>query len=391
MPELTELTAHIARLATTDFSRSSEPDTRERAVNPVIGALGWNVYDENEVDREYSVRGGRVDYCLRAQARNLVLVEVKRAGTDLTEHQEQLLRYAFDESVPLAVLTDGLVWWLYLPTAQTNWEQRLFFRINVCEQAPSEAALALYRFLNRNNVVSGDALLEAKHEFDSQERDRSVRAALQEAWHTVLRDPDSLLREELVVAVEEISGHRPDPITITDFLLGMLGIIGETGRVLTIPTTPAVVGKQTQSSDKKGNLVYGNQSVEEFKVSGRKSAQARTVANRSVSPVGFWLDGESHKATTHRQVLVRLCELLAKQVGSDFNEQVFRIRGRTRPYFSGTRHELYEGLPISDTGLYVEGNVSGKLAETIARRTLREIRGTDNGFHIDLAEPPQTK
>ena len=79
-------------------------------MNPVIGALAWNVFDPNEVDREYSVRGGYVDYCLRSQARNLVLIEVKRAGADLTKHQEQLLRYAFDEGALLAVLTDGLVW-----------------------------------------------------------------------------------------------------------------------------------------------------------------------------------------------------------------------------------------------------------------------------------------
>ncbi len=79
-------------------------------MNPVIGALAWNVFDPNEVDCEYSVRGGYVDYCLRSQARNLVLIEVKRAGADLTKHQEQLLRYAFYEGAPLAVLTDGLVW-----------------------------------------------------------------------------------------------------------------------------------------------------------------------------------------------------------------------------------------------------------------------------------------
>ena len=159
MPDLSELTAHIARLAESDFSRSSEQDTRERAVNPVIGALRWNVFDPNEVDREYSVRGGRVDYCLRAQERNLVLIEVKRAGTDLSEpqHQEQLLRYAFDEGVPLAALTDGLVWSLYLPRAGVNWEQRRFFRIDFREQRPADTASALYRFLNRNGVVSGEA------------------------------------------------------------------------------------------------------------------------------------------------------------------------------------------------------------------------------------------
>ena len=45
---------------------------------------------------------------------------MKRVGSDLDEHQEQLLRYAFDEGVQLAALTTGLVWWLYLPRADAK-------------------------------------------------------------------------------------------------------------------------------------------------------------------------------------------------------------------------------------------------------------------------------
>ena len=112
MSEWSDIEALLARLSAIDFSQSSEQATREMAVNPVIGALGWDTFNPDEVAREYSVLGGRVDYCLRGQSRNLVLIEVKRAGTDLTEQQEQLLRYAFDGGVPLAVLTNGLVWWL---------------------------------------------------------------------------------------------------------------------------------------------------------------------------------------------------------------------------------------------------------------------------------------
>ena len=223
MPDLSRLEALIARLAEIDFSQSSEQDTREIAVNTVIRELGWDTLDRDEVSREYSVRGGRVDYCLRNQARDLVLIEVKRAGTDLTEHQEQLLRYAFDQGASMAALTDGLVWWLYLPMEKVSWEQRRFARVSFREQQSADAAAALYRFLNRNGVTGGEAHKEAKREFESQERDRRVRAALQNAWEKVLGDPDSLLREELSDTVEEISGYPPDRQMIADFLQGVLG------------------------------------------------------------------------------------------------------------------------------------------------------------------------
>ncbi len=382
MPDLSELTTHISRLADSDFSRSSEQDTRERAVNPVIGVLGWNVYDPNEVDREYSVRGGRVDYCLRVQERNFVLIEVKRAGTDLSEHQEQLLRYAFDEGVPLAALTDGLVWWLYLPTAGTTWEQRLFFRVNFREQRPAEAAVALFRFLNRNGVVSGEAQNEAKREFESQERDRRVQAALQDAWQRVLRDPESLVREELADAVEDISGHRPSHGTVADFLHEISGSTKTDNRSLTTSSTDSL---QEPGLNKESRVRSSNQ-----RVGIKKLAQSGRTKSRSIPPVAFWLDGKRHElhVLNWRQMLIQLCEHLARETGHVFVERASNIRGRRRPHFTSSPAELREPVHIPETRLYVEGNVSAKGAEQIARRTLREVRGSDDGFRIERAEPP---
>ena len=81
----------VARIRAINFGQRAEQATREMAVNPVIDALRWNTFNPDEVDREYSVRGARVDYCLRTPSRNLVLIEVERAGTDLDDHEEQLL------------------------------------------------------------------------------------------------------------------------------------------------------------------------------------------------------------------------------------------------------------------------------------------------------------
>ena len=229
MMDLSDLEELIAQVAAIDFSQGSEQATREMAVNPIIGALGWNTMKPEEVAREFLVRGGKVDYCLRGQMRNLVLIEVKRAGTDLSEHQEQLLRYAFDEGVSLAVLTDGLVWWLYLPMVGGNWEQRRFSRTDLRAQRPADTASTIHRFLNRDGIISGDALEEAKREFESQERDRLVRGALQEAWRQVLSDTQGLLPDLLAEAVTEISGHAPERDTIAEFLQGISGGEGTEG------------------------------------------------------------------------------------------------------------------------------------------------------------------
>ena len=88
------------------------------------------------------------------------------------------------------------------------------------EQHSGDAAAAIYRFLNREGLIGGEALEEAKREFKSQERDRLVRVALQEAWRQVLGDPQGLLRDLLAETVSEISGHVPDRGEIAEFLQG---------------------------------------------------------------------------------------------------------------------------------------------------------------------------
>ena len=338
------------------------------AVNPVINALGWDTFNPDEVDREYSVRGGRVDYCLRAPGRNLVLIEVKRAGTELDDHEEQLLRYAFDEGVPLAALTNGLLWWLYLPRAEGRWKQRRFYRIDLEEQEPAITAAALHRFLNHDGLLDGSALEEAQREFDSQERDRRLRAALQEAWSRVLRDRDGLLRDLLSETVHEIAGGVPDDEMIDEFLVAVAGN-GDGGLE---PRLPGGGGK-----------------VPPVRPVGTGPGQAPPAGSKrrrrtGPRPTAFWLDGNRHEVSSWRQVLVQVCERLGTEHGPVFAERVSQVRGRNRAYFSTAADALREPIPIPGLALHVEGNISAGQAERIARLTLKAVRGSDDGFQIEI-------
>ena len=189
---MSELTARIARIVQDEtLPKSVEAVTSQAAVLSIFDALGWDPWNPSEVTPQFPVRGGQVDYCLRdvERDRNLVLVEVKRTGTDLTGEQEQLLGYAFQENVSLAALTDGLTWWLYLPRADAHWEQRRFYSIDFRQQGEARSAADLERFLGRSAVTSGDALGEAEREFERQERDRRVRTALSQVWTRLITEP----------------------------------------------------------------------------------------------------------------------------------------------------------------------------------------------------------
>ena len=439
MPDLTRLEALIARLAKDDtLRRRGEEATRQAAVNPVLRALGWDTENLDEVDPEYSDRsGGRVDYCLRGRGRNLVLVEVKSAGTDLDRHQEQLLRYAFGVGVPLAVLTNGLNWWLYLPVVRgRTWEERRFARVDFWKQDAAGAAADLDRFLNRDASVSGAAFDEAELEFQHQVRDRDVRALLPEAWGRVLRDPR--VHDLLVTKVEELSGHPPARETVAGFLRGISGGVS----VVATPTASlqppvsepaeattsgqrAAATRQKRMEDllgpekhdweyvRAGHAPDGVQSVSGAQLKAYHVLRDRRTGNEvvvgrgemikyagveppgtakgrrkspSVSPAAFVLDGVRHEVPSWRQMLVRLSEELVRKEGPAFTERVLPLRGRKRAYFSRQPGDLFEPLRIAGSDLYVEGNLSALRAQQIARLTLVAVRGSDDGFDIELAE-----
>ena len=375
MPGMTELEALIQRLANDRaLLQRGEAATRQGTVNPTLRALGWNTDNLDEVDPEFEdTRGGKVDYCLRYQGTALVLIEVKRAGADLGQHQEQLLNYAFGIGVRLAVLTNGLAWWLYLPMLpDRTFEQRRFARIDFREQDPGDAAPTLNRFLNRDASVKGTTLDEAQREFERQERDQQVRAALPEAWSRALADAQ--LHELLAREVERIVGHRPDPNTVAAFLSEVSG--GRRPVAPPVPSEPATGGGTPQPAGDTD----ASPPPEPPTAPDPSSFTGR-------SPAAFRLDGTRYEVTRWRDVLQGVCGLMAAESGVSFGEQVAHLRGRTRLYFSRQPEDLYRAVSIEGSGWFVEGNLSANDCVRFARRVLVAVRSNDDGFRIDLANP----
>ena len=253
-----------------------------------------------------------------------------------------------------------------------SWEQRLFFRVNFREEQPDASSAALYRFLNRDGVVSGAAQSEAEREFESQERDRRVRAALQDAWERVLGDPESLLREELSDTVKEISGYAPDRETIADFLQGVLGN----------RSFRSQASQRRPSEPLKGEFASRSNSKKQIAKDSRDESQRKSGGNRTL--VGFRIDGVYHEESNWRRMLLRICEMLAQESGPVFVDSALSIQGRSRIYFSRTREELRSPRPIGEIGLYVEGTLRPGRVERISRELLRKIRGSDGGFFIEI-------
>jgi hypothetical protein len=166
----------------------SEADIKQAIVLPLLEILGWNTKDTEEVMPECDVGGLSVDYSLRISGTNKVFIEAKRPGARLKNHEEQLLDYAFREGVPLAILTNGIEWWFYLPMEKVQLEERKFWMVDIIEEQNLDGVASRFiDYLSKENVASGKAERLAEEIYQQQKKKKEIERALPHAWE-VLKD-----------------------------------------------------------------------------------------------------------------------------------------------------------------------------------------------------------
>ncbi len=290
-------------------------------VLPILDALGWPAFDPSVVAPEYGVGGRRVDFALLTKGTPAVFVEVKQpglaGGADL-----QLFEYAFHEGVPIAILTDGATWSLYLPAMQGNYEERRVYLLDLLERNPKESAKQLERYLRRDAVESGDAFERARRDYQSARQRKGAAAAIPQAWANIIAEPDSEVFRVLAQEVESVSGFAPAAEDLQEFV----------GRLK--PRSGMLPQSRRRRTDGQ-----------------RRAAQPASPVRPEVLPErGVTLEGEFYPCRSGRHVLTRAFELLIDRDPS-FAERFasLPVHGRRRRYLAREREALYPGRPdLSD-------------------------------------------
>ena len=160
-----------------------ESEVKQYVIMPLLLSLGWDVYNRNEIRPEYRTSGGIVDYAIFLNRRPVVFLEVKNPSHSLFAHQEQLLRYSYNEGVRLACLTNGKDWWFFLPLEEGPWEKRKFLEVNIDENGFEKF---LSEILSKGSISSGEAFKKAKSLL-------YTIVHLPNALIEIMREPDELL------------------------------------------------------------------------------------------------------------------------------------------------------------------------------------------------------
>ena len=239
------------------ISSYDEAATKQVIILQLLSILNWNTFNIDEVTPEYSVRGKRVDYSLRVQNTNKVFIEVKRIGEDLENHQEQLLDYSFKEGVKLAILTNGITWWFYLPLLEGSWEKRRFYTIDIFQQKTEEIVSKFINFLSKDNIISGVAIQNAETIYTSYKKKTILKETLPKAWKKIISDPDELLIELISETTERLCGYKPGNEVVKKF-------IDKNKNGLIISVVPEVKIEPIQSIQEVETLTPAEQKYRKF-------------------------------------------------------------------------------------------------------------------------------
>lgn len=107
-------------------SIQTEEATKTAIVMPFLAALGYNVFDPNEVTPEFvadmgTKKGEKIDYAILDNGSPTILIECKWCGTDLDEtHASQLYRYFSVTTARIGILTNGRTFHFFADLEEKN-------------------------------------------------------------------------------------------------------------------------------------------------------------------------------------------------------------------------------------------------------------------------------
>ena len=131
-----------------------EASTKQAVVLRLLSFLEWDIFNVDEVAPDYAVNSHSVAYSLRINNTNKVFIEVKRINEKLDNYQKSLLRFATREGVNVSILTNGILWWFYLTSEKSDWQQKWFYSVDLLKQKPDTFVPKLIDLLSKQKVAT---------------------------------------------------------------------------------------------------------------------------------------------------------------------------------------------------------------------------------------------
>jgi hypothetical protein len=352
-----------------------EASTKQAVVLRLFSFLGWDIFNVDEVYPDYSVNSHSVTYALRAKNANKIFIEVKRVHEKLDNHQKPLLNFASSENVDISILTNGVLWWFYLPKSAGNSQEKWFYSVDLLKQKEDTFVSQLIDLLSKNKVVKGQALKTAKT-LNQNKNQKIASNVIPEAWNKIISQPNMIFVELLRESTEKICGCRVEAKLVERFLEKHLDKWLVTSRPTTSSAPPPKV-IEVSSLKKKKSLNVSDVSEPKLNVSDVSAPNSKKTLKKPESYIdkeikSYTFNGKTNPVRYWEDLLTGLCDYFAAIHSKDF-EKVLWISGEDKTYFSRYSDQLRIPEKIKGSDIYVETKLGPDEIVKTSRSLLSEF------------------
>jgi hypothetical protein len=305
-----------------------EAAIKQSIVLKILSLLGWDPFNIDEIEPDYRVGTGKIDFLLKSDKTNKVFLNVKKDLTNSQKLLEQLFQFATQKEIKIAIVTNGLLWNFFLPLMDGSPEERQFYAIEVQKGEAETIAQGFSDFLLKKNVISGNALKTAENLYLNRKKAMLVNEYLPKAWQKIINEPEKWLTNIISKATKDLCGYEPDPETVKEFMLSEIKTKASVLKVQPPPIADKI--KKIMKKDIKGKSIKS-----------------------------FSFKGEKHDVHSWKAMVLKICEIMYNKHRDDF-ESILYISLEGRTCFSQNPHEFLECEKIAGTDIYLDLHLTVK-------------------------------
>jgi hypothetical protein len=361
------------------LSTFDEASTKQAVVLRLLSFLGWDIFNVEEVYPDYSVNSHGVSYALRIKTNNKLFIEVKRIHEKLDSHQKRLVNFATREGVGLSILTNGTLWWFYLISAKSDWQQKWFYSVDLLKQKPDAIIPQLIDLLSKNKVAGGQSIRAAKVLYQDKKQ-KMAADFVPQAWNQILKGPNKIFVELLSDTTEKICGYEVNSNLVEKFLKKHLDkwLVKDLPGLSATPPVKIneapIILKDELANKPAASAAPDSRSSDtaQYRITKKHdSYEGKTIKS-------FTFNGRTEHVHHWEEVLTSLCDYFATTHKKDF-EKVLWISGESKTYFSRYKDQLRIPEKVKKTDIFVETKLSPDEIVKTSKALLEEF-----GYSKDL-------
>lgn len=322
----------------------TEAAVREMIVLPVLGHLGWPL-NPLHIRPEHSLGNLKVDYGLMISENSSTprcIIEVKALG-NLANADRQLFEYAYRAGAPIAVLTDGKQWMIYLSIGGGEFQEKLVRTFDFTKHDPEEIAKGLDRYLSFDNTCSEQARRNAEHDRDKRITKDMAKKQIPVAWENLLKANSDRLINLLIEETSQFSEYPPARSDVEEFLKNL-----ENAEFKPKPKTARRKKPEPQKP--------------ELRKRAQSSSKPEKPQKKSGNETQFILLGGKYSERTAAKAYARIMKILAAR-DKDFTMRLAPLTaGKKKKWLSQNREDMVK-IKMSEEispGWWLDTNLSNE-------------------------------